>query len=158
LFLDQLKYAISSSWRNAKQGALLFIDLDHFKLINDTHGHDIGDLVLIEVANRIKYCLRPEDTLARLGGDEFVLILENLCLNTEETSSIVINIANKICAAVSRPFEVNDTTSYSTISIGVSLFCKESDTPTEQIKHAVMALYQAKTQGRNRIIFFETQK
>jgi len=157
-FLHHLKHAISLSWRNAKQGALLFIDLDHFKLINDTHGHDIGDLVLIEMANRIKYCLRPEDTLARVGGDEFVLILENLSLDPEETLTIVTNIANKICEAVSRPYEVNDTTIYSTISIGVSLFSKESDTPTEQIKHADMALYQAKTQGRNRIIFFETQK
>ncbi|MDI1308168.1 MAG: GGDEF domain-containing protein, partial [Methylotenera sp.] len=118
-------------------------------------GSDYGDLVLIEMSKRIRYCLRPDDIAARLGGDEFVVLLEHL--NTETALIIVSDIANKICLSLSQPVKANDITIQISTSIGVSLFGKNTDTLQEQFKQADIAVYKAKAEGRNRVVFFNNE-
>ena len=122
LLQDRLKQALLSSVRNSRKGALLFIDLDNFKNLNDTLGHDIGDMLLQQVAQRLESCIREGDTVARLGGDEFVVMLEDLSEQPIEAAAQTEAIGEKILAALSQPYQLDKNTYRCTASIGVTLF------------------------------------
>jgi len=155
LFLDRFGTALTVSVRFNNYGAVLFIDLDRFKLLNDTLGHDYGDLLLIEVAARIKSCVREMDTVARLGGDEFVVLIEGVSDDQEETSYKVGLVAEKIRELLARPYRLNSHEHHCSPSIGVSLY-RGNDEPVETLlQHADMAMYQAKDSGRNAVRFFD---
>jgi len=155
LLMDRLSSALSASSRNEYYGALLFVDLDHFKVLNDTLGHDIGDLLLIEVAIRIQASLRETDTVARLGGDEFVMLIEKIDQNAEAASNKVVQIAEKIRSHLSEPYILGNHIQYSTPSIGVSLYLGIEKSVDVLLKCADIALYQAKSSGRNLVRFFD---
>jgi diguanylate cyclase (GGDEF)-like protein/PAS domain S-box-containing protein len=157
LLLDRLKHALASSARTGRSGALLFIDLDNFKNLNDTLGHDIGDLLLQQVAQRLTSCLREDDTVARLGGDEFVVMLENLSEQPMETVAQTEEAGKKILAALSQPYQLEKYAFRSTASIGVSLFNGNEQATDEMMKQADIAMYQAKKAGRNTLRFFDRQ-
>jgi len=155
LFLDRLRSALAASTRSGDFGALLFIDLDRFKVLNDTLGHDYGDLLLIEVAERIKACVREIDTVARLGGDEFVVVVEGIGGNREEASYKAGLVAEKIREALSHAYQLKEHQHYSSPSIGVEMFHDGSASIDELIKHADVAMYQAKNAGRNTVRFYD---
>ena len=157
LLVDRLQQAMVLSQRNGQHGALLFMDLDNFKMINDTKGHAIGDLLLIEVARRLQRNLREGDTKARLSGDEFVMVLVGLSKESDEAAIQAEKIAEKISAALSQPYPLEGHQCYSTPSIGISLFHGHQDSIDELFKHADVAMYQAKEAGRNAIRFFNPQ-
>lgn len=157
LMLDRLGIALATSARSMQYGALLFLDLDKFKVINDTQGHGDGDLLLIEVAKRITACVREIDTVARQGGDEFVVLVERLGESLEEASRTAAKIAETIRLALAEPYKINNVHIHSSSSIGVSLFCGHDKDVDELIKRADMAMYQAKDGGRNRTRFFDPQ-
>lgn len=149
LFKDRLSQAIISSKRNEKAFALLFIDLDQFKKINDSLGHHIGDEVLIEASRRFKENLREEDTLARLGGDEFTIILKDI-----KSIQDVSSISQKIVHAIKEPMEIHGHTLYVSSSIGISLYPQDSLTAHDLIKYADTAMYKAKDEGRDNFQFY----
>ncbi len=162
LFNDRLKFLMASSRRSAIFGAVLFLDLDNFKPLNDTHGHDVGDLLLIEVAQRIVNCVRETDTVARFGGDEFVVLLSELSLDRQLSSTQAAQITHKILRAIAAPYELSRANESSdvapivhhcTASIGVTLFLDHLHLADEVLKAADAAMYQAKSEGRNRIVF-----
>ncbi len=155
LFLDRFRVALTASGRLNKFGAVLFIDLDRFKLLNDTLGHDYGDLLLIEVAARIKSCVREMDTVARLGGDEFVVLIEGVSDDQEEAAHKVGLVAEKIRESLAHPYHLNGHEHQSSPSIGVSLYHDNEETVDELLQHADMAMYQAKEAGRNAVRFFD---
>ncbi len=155
LLVDRLRSALAISARSSYYGALLFLDLDRFKILNDTLGHDYGDLLLIEVAARIKHCVREIDTVARLGGDEFVVLLEEVDEHAEHTSQKVAMIAEKIRASLSSPFFLKGNEYHSSPSIGVCLYRDNEATVDTLLKHADMAMYQVKGSGRNGVRFFD---
>lgn len=155
LFLDRFGSALTASVRHNKFGAVLFIDLDHFKLLNDTLGHDYGDLLLIEVAVRIKSCVREMDTVARLGGDEFVVLIEGVSDAQEEASFKVGLVAEKIREALACPYHLNGHERQSSPSIGVSLYRGNEETVDTLLQQADRAMYQAKSSGRNAVRFFD---
>lgn len=155
LLLDRLKHALISSSRSEKCGALLFIDLDDFKTLNDTYGHDSGDCLLQQVAQRLVTCVRQDDTVARLGGDEFVVLLEDLCKDMEEAAALAKNVSEKILFALNQCYQIENHPRYSTPSIGVTLFIDHHESVEELLKRADMAMYEAKAAGRNTIRFFD---
>jgi len=155
LFLDRLRSALAASTRSGDFGALLFIDLDRFKVLNDTLGHDYGDLLLIEVAARIRTCVREIDTVARLGGDEFVVVVEGIGGNLEDASYKAGLVAEKIREALSHAYQLKEHQHYSSPSIGVEMFHDGSASMDELIKHADVAMYQAKNAGRNTVRFYD---
>jgi len=155
LLLDRLHQALALSIRNNRQGALLFIDLDNFKSVNDTQGHAVGDLLLIEAANRLQGCIREGDTIARLGGDEFVVLLESLDPDEQVAASQTETVGEKILAAIGQPYLINGHTLHSTASIGLTLFRGAVKTVGEMFKRADVALHQAKAGGRNTVRFFD---
>ncbi len=156
LLLDRLQQALASAMRSGKQGALLFIDLDNFKILNDTLGHDMGDLLLQQVAQRLVSCVREGDTVARLGGDEFVVMLEDLSAHALEAAEQTESIGNKILAALNRPYQLSAHQYHCTPSIGSTLFSDQQ--PLEDLlKQADIAMYQAKKAGRNTLRFFDPQ-
>ncbi|HEX5337448.1 MAG TPA: EAL domain-containing protein, partial [Gallionella sp.] len=155
LLMDRLHQALSVSARNGQYGAVLFLDLDHFKTLNDTRGHDIGDLLLLEVARRLKSCVRDGDTVARLGGDEFVLALETLSTITDEAVTQAERVAEKIHAALNQPYQLREHIHHTTPSIGIVLFRGHQASIDELLKYADTAMYQAKTAGRNAIRFYD---
>lgn len=157
LLLDRLKHALASSARSGKQGALLFIDLDHFKNLNDTLGHDFGDLLLQQVANRLIACVREGDTVARLGGDEFVVMLEDLGNHPVEVAALVENIGEKILLQLNQPYQLGPHKHHSTPSIGATLFADHDVPLDELLKQADIAMYQSKASGRNVLCFFDPQ-
>ncbi len=154
LLQDRLKTALALSHRSGRKGALLFIDLDNFKALNDTLGHAMGDLLLQQVAERLIAGVRENDTVARLGGDEFVVMLEGLNEQMVEAVNQSEAIGNKILTAINQPFQLGPHEYISTPSIGVALFdgCDHAD---ELLKRADIAMYQAKTSGRNALRFFD---
>jgi diguanylate cyclase (GGDEF)-like protein/PAS domain S-box-containing protein len=158
LLQDRLQHARVSSARNEEWCAIFFLDLDHFKTLNDTQGHDAGDQLLIQVAHRLTAGLRAADTVARLGGDEFVILLENLGTSENQAAQEAEALAEKIRDAISQPFTLCEKAEmhYTSSSIGISLFQGEQIGMDEILKHADMALYQAKEGGRNTIRFFDT--
>jgi diguanylate cyclase (GGDEF)-like protein/PAS domain S-box-containing protein len=157
LLVDRLRHALSSSARSRCSGALLFIDLDNFKTLNDTFGHDQGDLLLQQVAVRLSACVRDSDTVARLGGDEFVVLLENLSESRHEAAIDAKNLGEKILAALNDPFLLAGYKHYSTPSIGVTLFNDQQDNVGDLLKRADLAMYQAKAAGRNTLRFFDSE-
>jgi diguanylate cyclase (GGDEF)-like protein/PAS domain S-box-containing protein len=157
LLLDRLKQTLASSRRSSRQGALLLIDLDNFKSLNDTLGHDIGDMLLQQVAERLAFCVRESDTVARLGGDEFVLMLEDLSEQALEAAAQTEAVGEKILATLSRHFQLAAHEYRSTSSIGATLFMGNRHTTEELLKQADIAMYQAKKAGRNTLRFFDQQ-
>jgi diguanylate cyclase (GGDEF)-like protein len=134
---------------------VLFIDMDKFKTLNDTMGHDYGDLLLIEVARRIQSCLREIDTVARLGGDEFVILLEEVDKHAEAASQKVALIAEKIRVSLAEPYLLKEHEYRGSSSIGVSLYRGSEDSVEVLLKYADMAMYQVKDSGRNAVRFFD---
>ncbi|MDX8379343.1 MAG: EAL domain-containing protein [Gallionella sp.] len=155
LLMDRLEHALSSCARTEKSGALLYLDLDNFKSLNDTRGHDVGDLLLKEVALRLISCMRHGDTVARLGGDEFVVILENLSAIEIDAGTQTKKIAQKILVILNQPYPLIGHDYHSTPSIGATLFNGHEQTQAELLKQADIAMYQAKKAGRNTLQFFE---
>lgn len=155
LLQDRLQQALVSSSRSKNHGALMFMDLDKFKTLNDTMGHDIGDLLLQQVAQRLLSCVREADTVARLGGDEFVVLLEELSEQGAQASTQAGNIGQKILDALNQPYHLGEHEHHSTPSIGAILFRGQQETAEELIKQADLAMYQVKAAGRNAMRFFE---
>ena len=155
LFIDRFHAALAVSARYNNYGSILFIDLDRFKTLNDTLGHDHGDLLLIEVAARIKSCVREMDTVARLGGDEFVVLIEEISNDRDEALRKVGLVAEKIREALARPYRLKEQEHHSSPSIGISLYRGSEETVDTLLQHADMAMYQAKNSGRNAVRFFD---
>ncbi|MDP1657815.1 MAG: EAL domain-containing protein [Methylotenera sp.] len=155
LLRDHLDLALSNSARNQHYGAVLMVDLDNFKLINDTKGHAVGDLLLVEVAHRLKSCVREADTVARLGGDEFVILLESLSKDLSHAAIQAEVVSKKILKVINQPFLIAGYELYSSLSIGISLFTLPVATTEEMLKRSDAAMYQAKFAGRNTIRFFD---
>jgi diguanylate cyclase (GGDEF)-like protein/PAS domain S-box-containing protein len=155
LLMDRLQQAFSVSARNGQHGAVMFIDLDNFKTLNDSKGHDFGDILLIEVAKRLSSCVRDGDTVARLGGDEFVIVLETLSRNQDEAATQVESVAGKIQVALNAPYQLQDHMHHSTSSIGIILFRGHLENLDNLLKYADTAMYQAKAAGRNTVRFFD---
>ncbi len=157
LLMDRLKQSLASGSRRQRLGALLFIDLDNFKTLNDTHGHDKGDQLLQLVAQRLTASVRECDTVARLGGDEFVVMLEDLSENPVEAVTQTKVVAEKILEALNQNYQLAHYVHHSTPSIGVTLFGGQPEDIEEPLKRADLAMYQSKTAGRNTIRFFDPQ-
>ena len=155
LLLDRLQHALATSARSGRHGAIMFIDLDNFKTINDTEGHNYGDLLLVEMARRLQSCVREGDTVARLGGDEFVVMLEDLASHAEQAAAQADEVGEKIRAAINTPCLVNEREFHSTASIGINLFADRGDTAETLLKYADIAMYQAKGAGRDVVRFFD---
>lgn len=155
LLLDRLQQALVAGSRNGKTGALLFLDLDNFKNLNDTLGHDIGDMLLQQVAQRLETCVRQGDTVARLGGDEFVVMLEELSSEPIEAASQTEFIGWKIISTLNKPYLLGKYEAHSTPSIGATLFDGRPQIMDDLFKQADIAMYQAKKAGRNTLRFFD---
>ncbi|WP_062188428.1 diguanylate cyclase domain-containing protein [Ferrovum myxofaciens] len=154
LLMDRFRQALASSARSGRGGALLFIDLDNFKNLNDTLGHDIGDLLLQQVALRLESCVRECDTVARLGGDEFVVMLEELSEHDVEAAEQTESVGSKIIAELNRSYQLATHTYHSTPSIGATIFSDHAESQDELLKQADIAMYQSKQAGRNTMRFF----
>ena len=155
LLIDRLNQAIASSARRGSFGALLFIDLDNFKMLNDTLGHQMGDALLKQVAQRLGECVRAIDTVARLGGDEFVVMLEELSETQALAAAQAELVGKKILTALNQYFELDGQQHHSSPSIGVTLFYDHQQTVDELLQRADLAMYQAKAAGRNSLRFFD---
>jgi diguanylate cyclase (GGDEF)-like protein/PAS domain S-box-containing protein len=166
LLFDRIGQAMLASKRSGRYGALMFLDLDNFKPLNDTYGHDVGDLLLIEVAHRISSCVREADTVARFGGDEFVVMLSELEVDKKLSKGLADTVAEKIRAILAEPYMLpvnsgNGTLKtvmhHCTSSIGVVMFSSHEACSGDILKWADWAMYQAKEQGRNVVYFFEPE-
>jgi diguanylate cyclase (GGDEF)-like protein/PAS domain S-box-containing protein len=163
LLNERLMHAMAASKRNGHYGALMFMDMDKFKQLNDTHGHSMGDLLLIEVAHRISGCVREADTVARFGGDEFVVMLSDLDADREKSIAQAEVAAEKIRAVLAQPYvltmvhgsKATKVEHQCSSSIGVVLFSGQAASPEEILKWADIAMYQAKSDGRNTVRFHE---
>ena len=153
--LDRLRQALAVSTRTHLYGALLFIDLDNFKVLNDTLGHDQGDRLLQQVARRLVTCVRESDTVARFGGDEFVVMLEHLIGGQQSPEIQARIVAEKILGSLARPYLLSGQEYIITPSIGVTLFLNHRDTVDQLLKQADLAMYQAKAAGRSTFRFFD---
>ena len=157
LLADRMHQALLLTARSAEYGAVLFLDLDNFKALNDSKGHDIGDMLLVEVAQRLKSCVREEDTIARQGGDEFVVVLEGLGKESGEAAVNAELVGEKIRAALDQPYVLKQYEYRTSSSIGIVLFDGHSESLDSLLMHADAAMYQAKSAGRNTIHFFDAQ-
>lgn len=155
LLMDRLQHAMAVSLRNSNYGALIFIDLDHFKTINDTQGHGVGDKLLIAVAERLLACVRKSDSVARLGGDEFVILLEGLSGSVNEAATQSEIVAEKIRAQLGQNYLLNDFECQVSSSMGICLLLGYTESVDDLFKHADVAMYQAKAAGRNTFRFFD---
>jgi len=149
LFLDRLSVGLARMERSQAAVAVLFLDLDKFKVVNDSLGHDVGDQLLVAVANRLRAALRPGDTAARYGGDEFTVLCEGI---TSENDAVVI--AERVSAAIGRPFSLDDAETELTSSIGIAIASGDEDSPENLIHEADTAMYRAKQRGRARYELF----
>ncbi len=156
LLTDRLRQAMLANNRFVRHGALLYLDLDHFKNLNDTAGHAIGDMLLKQVAQRLARRTREDDTVARMGGDEFVVMLKDLDGQPAEAASQAKIVAEKILADFQKPFLINNQEFYSSPSIGITIFDDQKNPVEEILKRADLAMYQAKASGRNSLSFFES--
>jgi diguanylate cyclase (GGDEF)-like protein/PAS domain S-box-containing protein len=156
LLLDRLHRALSDTDR-PHEGALMFIDLDNFKVLNDTLGHQKGDQLLQQVAERLRSCVARGDTVARLGGDEFVILLENSGQKPFEPTAGARAVSERILQKLGEPYQLSGYLHHSTCSIGVTLFGKAPWTVSELLKQADLAMYQAKAAGRNAVRFFDPE-
>ena len=157
LLMDRLQHALSTSRRTQHLGALMFIDLDNFKLVNDSLGHDKGDLLLREMGQRLSAAVREGDTVARIGGDEFVVVLENLNTHTRKAGRQAEEIAEKMRLSLAQPMLLAGQSVQGSCSIGVVLFTDAQASPDDLMKHADLAMYQAKEAGRNLVRFFDPE-
>ena len=157
LFLDRLDQALLRTQRSKQYGALIFVDLDNFKTINDTKGHLAGDAVLADVAERLKHAFREVDTVARLGGDEFVICMTDLGRTELEAYDIAHDRSVKLMDAMKRPFQTQGDQLIVSASLGLAFFHDHSLTASELLSHADMAMYRAKESGKNRIILFQQE-
>jgi diguanylate cyclase (GGDEF)-like protein/PAS domain S-box-containing protein len=157
LLLDRLRHALEASARHSSHGALLFIDLDNFKELNDTLGHHQGDALLKQVAERLLACVRGIDSVARLGGDEFVVMLEDLGSSIDEAGAQAELVGKKILQSLNQEFFLGDQPQHSTPSIGITLFFERQHDLDEVLKRADLAMYQSKAAGRNTLRFFDPQ-
>jgi len=155
LVLDRLEQAILTASRTGQYGALMFLDLDHFKQLNDTLGHDVGDELLQQVGGRLQSCVRDCDTVARMGGDEFVVLLEALSTHPIDAAAQTKAVANKILQVLGQPYHLCEHSYVSTPSIGIVIFLDHIESTEELCKKADVAMYQAKAVGRNTIRFFD---
>ena len=154
LLMERLRQSLAAGARTNRKRALLFVDLDNFKILNDTLGHQTGDLMLQEVAVRLAACVRESDTVARLGGDEFVVMLEELGDVPEEAAAQAESVCEKILAAIDKPFLLSGRECLSTCSIGITVFGNKRESTDEVLQQADIAMYQAKAAGRNTLRFF----
>jgi diguanylate cyclase (GGDEF)-like protein/PAS domain S-box-containing protein len=154
LLLDQLQLVLTAGTHDGRMRALLLIDLDHFKTLNDTLGHQAGDLLLQEVARRLAKCVLENDTLARLVGDEFVVMLETLSETAEDAAKQARMCAEKVLAAIAQPYLIGGRECRGTASIGITIFAEGTDGPDEVLQQADIAMDQAKTDGGNTVRFF----
>ncbi len=157
LLMDRMQQAIAASVRSGQYGALLFLDLDHFKTLNDTRGHEVGDMLLRQVAQRLKTCVRREDTVARLGGDEFVVMLSDLSVHRDEAAAQARRVGEKILRKLNVPYTLGGNAHHSTPSIGATLMGGSVHSSVDLLKEADIAMYQVKSQGRNALCFFDPQ-
>lgn len=157
LLMDRLKLALISSHRSGHHGALLFIDMDNFKILNDTYGHDTGDVFLKKIADRLILCVRANDTVARLGGDEFIIMLQDLSKDAIEAASQTDAIGKKIISTLNQTYQLNDLVYDSAASIGCALFNSHESGIEELLKQVDIAMYQAKGSGGNGLRFFDPQ-
>jgi len=157
LLLERINRSVISRARDGKEAALLFLDLDKFKKLNDTLGHDMGDLLLQQVAQRLILCVRKSDTVARLGGDEFVVLLEELSKDTLVAARQTKSVAEKILLSLNEPYQLGEHEHLSTPSIGATIFKDNHTGVDDLLKQADIAMYQAKKAGRNTLRFFNPQ-
>lgn len=155
LLMDRLEHALLSSARSKNYGALLYLDMDNFKNLNDTKGHHYGDILLGQVAIQLKSCVREEDTVARLGGDEFVVMLEDLDRNADHAAIQAKAIGDKIVSTLNQPCILNNYEHYSSCSIGVALFHGDKSQLDHLLTQADTSMYEAKKAGRNTLRFFD---
>lgn len=148
MFFELLRFSISNARRHASQLALLFIDLDHFKEVNDSHGHAAGDAVLVEVVRRLRATVRESDTVARLSGDEFVVLLHQV----EDVPQVKV-VVEKLLAALNVPFEFDGQPLSVGASIGISLYPRDGDSAEDLLHNADVAMYRSKREGRNTYTF-----
>lgn len=154
-FMDRMNKAVADSMRHTSCGAVIFIDLDNFKILNDTRGHDVGDQYLVEVAARLKSCVRPSDMVARIGGDEFVIIIQHAGAEHASAARMAIMTANKVLAELRSDFEIGQFKHRSSASLGVVVFDGNIERPEEIVKQADIAMYQAKAAGRNGMALYD---
>lgn len=166
LLAERLTHALAACRRSGNFGAVMFLDLDNFKPLNDHFGHSMGDLLLIEAARRLKTCVREMDTVARFGGDEFVVVVEELAADRSEAERLALHLSEKMRATLSEPYtlkkpnaggQTQSVTHRCTTSIGVAMVMCNEDSPDDLVKCADAAMYQAKNSGRNRVQFFRKQ-
>jgi diguanylate cyclase (GGDEF)-like protein/PAS domain S-box-containing protein len=166
LLTERLTHALAACRRSGHFGAVMFLDLDNFKPLNDHFGHSMGDLLLIEAARRLKTCVREMDTVARFGGDEFVVVVEELAADRSEAERLALHLAEKMRASLSEPYTLKkpnaegltkNVTHRCTTSIGLTMIARNDDSPDDLVKWADAAMYQAKNSGRNRVNFFSAQ-
>ena len=157
LLLNRIEHALALCGRIGHSGAVLFIDLDNFKAINDTRGHDKGDILLQLVAQRLQSAVRASDTVARFGGDEFVVLLEDLESDAATATAGAHESARKVQQAFCQPFEIAGVQQYSTPSIGITIFNRDAGSVDDVLQRADLAMYQAKAAGRNAIAFFDPE-
>jgi diguanylate cyclase (GGDEF)-like protein len=155
MLMNRLAHAMAVWARHQRKGALLFVDLDNFKVLNDTHGHFMGDMLLQQVAQRLSTCLRQGDTVARLGGDEFVVMLEELSEDTQAATNQARIVAEKILEVLAQPHQLDTHSHLNAASVGITLFGDFLEGIEEPLKRADMAMYQAKAAGRNTYRFFD---
>ncbi|MGS0757016.1 EAL domain-containing protein, partial [Roseateles sp. GG27B] len=157
LLMNRLEKALAAALRYQRKGALLFVDLDNFKTLNDTLGHEQGDFLLKQVAQRLSHCIREGDTVGRLGGDEFVVMLENLSQDRLVAATQAEAVGEKILTALNQTYVLTNYEQHSTPSIGITLFGEQPEGIAEPLKRADLAMYQAKAAGKNMLRFFDPQ-
>ena len=155
LLMNRLEHAISKNLRKKTIGSLIFIDIDKFKWLNDNYGHRVGDLLLCEIAARLKKLLRTSDTVARLGGDEFVLMLEEIHSNLEGARNASQIVAEKVLECFQQPFQIEHLQYRCSASLGITIFDEKTSSPDEVIRRADAAMYQSKNGGRNTYHFYD---
>ena len=155
LMNDRLQHSLAACARSGAGGALLFVDLDNFKDLNDTQGHELGDQLLRQVAARLGGCVRMGDTVARLGGDEFVVLLEGLSPQVHEAAAQAETVGRTVLQALSQSYQLDGHAHHSSCSIGIALYADARGSVDELLKHGDMAMYQAKGAGRNTLRFFD---
>ncbi len=155
MLLDRLEHGLAMAHKSGRVGALLYIDLDNFKQINDARGHSLGDVLLMQVAQRLTQLLRPEDTVARLGGDEFVVLISDMASDIESAGRDALLLGEKVRTALEMPYIIDTHVYDSAASIGITLFPKRGEGVEDLLREADTAMYRAKDRGRNRISFYE---